>query len=67
LELIVDALITKGEPMTREQIGRAIGRVKSPALYRMIDELQDTGRILGTVERNRFNRLQYVYWIERRR
>jgi hypothetical protein len=66
LELIMTALLKSGEPMTRAQIARAIGRVKSPALYRMIDELADTGRIAGTVQRSRFNRLQYVYWIEGR-
>lgn len=66
MELIVTVLEKVGAPMTRYQIAKAIGRAKSPALYKMIDELAEAGRISGTVERSRFNRMQYVYWVESR-
>jgi hypothetical protein len=66
LDLIVTVLKTAGAPMTRLQIAKAIGRAKSPTLYGMIDELATAGRIFGSVERSRFNRMQYVYWTEDR-
>lgn len=48
--LIVDAIQTHNDPMTRTQIARALDRTKTPHLIEIIEDLVDEGYLVRYVK-----------------
>lgn len=62
--LVYEAVISGGRPMTRLEICRAIGRHKSPHIIAMIDHLNATGYINRMIATNVRGEQEFRYYID---